>query len=194
MWLGAWCTQTDKPLGLTWVTKMKILSIWFGNGTTLVEQDNWLPKLSKLENNLNLWKSRSLSLIGKSFIINIVGASKFWFLAKILTVPQWVESRFRKLVYHFLWNSKIKTVSRQTLSAPVKDGGLGILDFSCKSNALKVSLILAIVNPSDTKDFYMLKYFIGSQLARLRPGWSHLRDNSGPSALTPTSFYKHGPK
>ena len=60
-------------------------------------------------------------------------------------VPQWVESRFRKLVYHFLGNSKIKTVSRQTLSAPVKDGGLGILDFSCKSNALKVSIILAII-------------------------------------------------
>ena len=176
------------------MTKMKILSIWFGNGTTLVEQDNWLPKLSKLENNLNLWKSRSLSLIGKSFIINIVGASKFWFLAKILSVPQWVESRFRKLVYHFLWNSKIETVSRQTLLAPVKDGGLGILDFSCKSNALKVSLILPIVNRSDTKDFYMLKYFIGSQLARLRPGWFRLRDNSGPSALTPTSFYKHGLK
>ena len=70
------------------MTKMKILGIWFGNGITLVEQDNCLPKLSKLENNLNLWKSRSLSLVGKSLIINVMGASKLWFLAKILTVPK----------------------------------------------------------------------------------------------------------
>ena len=190
MWLGAWRTRSDKPLGLTWVTKMKILGIWFGNGVSIVEQDNWLPRLSKLENNLNLWKSRSLSLVGKSLIINVLGASKFWFLAKILSVPHWVETRFKKLVYHFLWNSKIETVSRQTLSAPVKEGGLGILDFSSKCMALKVSLVLDIATLSVTKDFFLLKYFIGSQLARLRPEWSHLRDNSGPSALTPTSFYK----
>lgn len=66
MWLGAWRTRPDSPLGLTWVNKMKILGIWFGNGSTNVEHNNWLPCLSKLENNLNLWKSRSLSLIGKS--------------------------------------------------------------------------------------------------------------------------------
>jgi len=173
---------------------MKILGIWFGNGITTVEQDNWLPRLSKLENNLNLWKSRSLSLVGKSLIINVIGASKFWFLAKILPVPHWVETRFKKLVYHFLWNSKIETVSRQTLSAPVQEGGLGILDFSSKCKALKVSLVLDIANRSTTKDFFLLKYFISSQLAKLRPEWSHLRDNSGPSALTPTSFYKHSLK
>ena len=190
MWLGAWRTRSDTPLGLTWVNKMKILGIWFGNGISIVDQDNWLPRLSKLETNLNLWKSRSLSLVGKSLIINVLGASKFWFLAKILTVPHWVETRFKTLVYRFLWNSKIETVSRQTLSTPVKEGGLGILDFSSKNKALKASLVLNIATRSATQDFFLLKYFIGSQLARLRPEWSHLRDNSGPSALTPTSFYK----
>jgi len=152
---------------------------------------NWLPHLSKLENNLNLWKSRSLSLIGKSLIVNVLGASKFWFLAKILPVPKWVVSRFRKLVYHFLWNSKIETVSQQTLLGPVQEGGLGIIDFSCKSKALKVSYVFDIVNRADTKDFYLLKYFLGLKLARLRPEWSPLRDNSGPSALKPTNFYQH---
>ena len=132
-----------------------------------------------------------LSLAGRSLII-VIGASKFWFLAKILlTVPHWVETRFKKLVYCFLWNSKIKTVSWQTLSAPVQEGGLSTLDFSSKCKALKVSLVLDIANCATTKDFFLLKYFIGSQLTRLRPEWSHLWDNSGPSALTPTSFYKH---
>lgn len=194
MWLGAWRTRSDKPLGLTWVNKMKILGIWFGNGISIVEQANWLPRLSKLENNLNLWKSRSLSLVGKSLIINVLGASKFWFLAKILKVPHWVETRFKKLVYHFLWGSKIEPVSRQTLLAPIKEGGLGIIDFSSKSKTLKVSLVLDIATRSATKDFFLLKYFIGSQLARLRPEWSYLRDSSGPSALTPTGFYEHSLK
>lgn len=39
MWLGAWTSRTDEPLGLTWVRKMKILGVVFG--TTPVELDNW---------------------------------------------------------------------------------------------------------------------------------------------------------
>ena len=54
MWLGAWRSHVDKPLGLTWVKKMKILGVVFGECT---EQDNWQPKLTKLEKHLNLWKS-----------------------------------------------------------------------------------------------------------------------------------------
>ena len=30
MWLGAWRSRVDQPLGLTWVKKMKILGVVFG--------------------------------------------------------------------------------------------------------------------------------------------------------------------
>ena len=29
-------------------------------------------------------------MIGKTLIINVLGASKFWFLAKVLPIPEWV--------------------------------------------------------------------------------------------------------
>ena len=79
MWLGAWRSRMDEPLGLTWVKKMKVLGVWFG--VVPVEQDNWLPKVTKLEKSINLWKSRSLSFIGKCLIINVIGLSKFYYLA-----------------------------------------------------------------------------------------------------------------
>ena len=73
MWLGAWKCRPDEPLGLTWVRKMKILGVIFG--TEPIEEDNWQPKLNKLEKSLNLWKSRSLSFVGKSMIVNVLGLS-----------------------------------------------------------------------------------------------------------------------
>ena len=79
MWLGAWKFRTNEPLGLTWVRKMKILGVVFGTEST--ELDNWQPKLNKLEKSLNLWKSRSLSFIGKSMILNVLGLSKFLYLS-----------------------------------------------------------------------------------------------------------------
>ena len=49
----------DQPFGLTWLTKMKMLGVVFGHNA---ESDNWRPKLKKLENHLNFWKSRSFTL------------------------------------------------------------------------------------------------------------------------------------
>ena len=78
MWLGAWRSRCDEPLGLTWVKKMKVFF-----DTIAVEQDYWMPKINKLEKALNLWRMRSLALLGKALVINILGFSKLLYLAKV---------------------------------------------------------------------------------------------------------------
>ena len=183
MWLGAWRSRTDQPLGLTWVTKMKILGVVFGD---VSDQDNWQPKLTKLEKHLNLWKSRSLSFVGKSLIVNTLGISKLTYLASVLTVPKSVINKVNQLVWPFLWGSKIETVSRQ--SCYLAKGGLNIVDFSVKAEALKLASVISIIN-SESKAFFMFKYFFGENLASLRAEWSPLRDNSSPSTLVLTPFY-----
>ena len=170
--------------------KNEILWCLISNGLVNVDPDNWLPRISKLESHIHLWKCRSLSVVGKVLVFNILGASKFWLLAKVLPTSEWVVSQFKKLVFPFLWGSKIETVSRKSLSVRVNKGGLGLIDFMCKSKALKVSALVNTSDNPDTKDFLLMKYFIGSQLARVRGEWSHLRDNSSPSALAPSKYYK----
>ena len=144
MWLGAWRSRTDQPFGLSWVPKMKILGVFFGQAT---EADNWQPKLKKLENHLNLWKSRSLSLVGKSLIVNTLGISKLLYLATILTVPRWVISDLNNLVWPFLWGCRMETVSRQSCYQPFLRGGLGILNFQIKADALKLASIITGAPP-----------------------------------------------
>ena len=82
-------------------------------------------------------------------------------------------SQFKKLVFPFLWGSKIETVCRKSLSVPVHKGGLGLIDFMCKSKALKISALVNTIDNPGTKDFLLMKYFIGSKLARVRGEWSH---------------------
>ena len=148
--------------------KNEILWCLISNGLVNVDPDNWLLRISKLESHINLWKCRSLSVVGKVLVFNILGASKFWLLAKVLPTSEWVVSQFKKLVFPFLWGSKIETVSRKSLSVRVNKGGLGLIDFMCKSKALKVSALVNTSGNPDTKDFLLMKYFIGSQLARVR--------------------------
>ena len=102
MWLGRWRTNGASPFGLTWVFKMKILGVYFSNGLVSVESDNWKSKLDKLENVVNLWKQRALSLLGRAMIINVLGASRFWHTAKIIIAPQWVVDSYNKIVWSFV--------------------------------------------------------------------------------------------
>ena len=75
---------------------MKILGVVFGVVDT--EQDNWQPKLNKLEKSLNLWKSCSLSLLGKALVVNVLGLSKLIYLARVV-LPAWALSRVNKLIW-----------------------------------------------------------------------------------------------
>ena len=74
---------------------MKILGVFFG--LIDVQRDNWEPKLSKLDK-MSLWKSRSLSMVGKYLVINVLGVSKLLYLARILVTPRWVIDRFNSLI------------------------------------------------------------------------------------------------
>ena len=66
MWLSRWRDHVDEPLGLNWVKKMKLLGTVFGSVDA--ERDIWEPRISKLEKSLSLWKSRSLSIVGRVLI------------------------------------------------------------------------------------------------------------------------------
>ena len=186
MWLGVWKSREDNPLGLCWVQKMKILGVWFG--VVPVEEDNWLPRINKLEKSINLWKSRSLSFIGKSLVINIVGLSKFYYLARVLTLPEWVIRKVNRIIWPFLWGLKIETVTRSSLSCSVSEGGLGIVNLPLKCDSLRVSALLATIRDPD-KCYFLCKYFVGWHLARFDPQWLSLRDNPSHSSFESNPFY-----
>ena len=92
-------------------------------------------------------------------------------------------------MWPFIWGSKIETVSRKSCFCSVKEGGLGLTNFPCKCEALRVSSLVATLNFPDDNSFFLCKYFAGWHLARFLPQWLPLRDNSSPHSLNPTSFY-----
>ena len=101
MWLGHWRDMGDSPFGLKWVTKIHIVGVFFLNGLVLVDNDNWTTKLNKLSLALGLWKE-DLSFIGRSLIVNVIGASRLWHVAKVIAPPSWVHDKFKSIVWPFI--------------------------------------------------------------------------------------------
>lgn len=127
MWLGSWKDRLDQPLGLQWVNTMKILGVVFG--TVPVERDNWEPRLSKLDSCLSLWKSRSLSFLGKVVILNVLALRKLLYLSRLLILPRWVLDKYKSLIW--------------SIVCSLDQGGLGLIDFWSKGEALRLSSLLS---------------------------------------------------
>lgn len=45
MWLGRWRGNGATPYGLKWVTKMRILGVFYSSGLVSIENENWKSKL-----------------------------------------------------------------------------------------------------------------------------------------------------
>ena len=81
-WLGKWLNNRTKPLGMKWMnTPTKLLGIYVSYDEKGNNQMNFNLKVQKLQTNLDIWKSRGLTLYGKVLIIKSLGLSlKMWIL------------------------------------------------------------------------------------------------------------------
>ena len=62
-------------------------------------------------------------------IVNVLRASRFWHVAKIVSPPNWVCERYDRLVWPFVWKGKMENVSRKCCRALLASGGLNVVDF-----------------------------------------------------------------
>ena len=99
---------------------MRILGVWFGSN---VGNQNWDSRLQNLELSLNLWKGRSLSLIGRVLIVKTLALPKLDYVARVLEVPSEVVRQVVSLIWSFVWGEKIELIKRGTCLTKIDDGG-----------------------------------------------------------------------
>ena len=131
LWLGGWSGRSDPPVVLDWNSvKIKALGVFFGVGD--LEEDNWRPRITAVDNVLKSWRARSLSFRGKSLVINALALSRVWYVASLIHMPPWVLKELSVLVFSFLWSRKRELVSRPVVVQPSLLGGFSVVDIKFK--------------------------------------------------------------
>ena len=64
-----------------------------------------------METKLDTWRSRDLTLFGKTIIAKSVGLSQLIYTATMLSVPETVIQQTQSKLFAFLWKSKRDTGS-----------------------------------------------------------------------------------
>ena len=141
---------TDLNPNIKWTNSpVKSLGIYFGKCKKEVENLNWNPKVNKLQNTLNRWKTRKLTFYGKVTIIKTLGISQILYNAACIKVPDSIIKKVDKIIYNFLWDSSKEKVKRNTTTKEMIYGGLNMVNTEAKINVFQIKWIQRLLNGND---------------------------------------------
>ena len=147
LWLGAWKHRADPPVALDWSSlKLKVLGVYIGPGN--LEEENWRPRITAVENVLKSWRQRALSFRGRALIINALALSRVWYVASLVHMPNWVLKELSSLVFGFFWKGKVELVSRVVVTQSPLHGGFSVVDVKCKVWSLVTQWVRRFVSSS----------------------------------------------
>ena len=185
IFLGKWKTRSDHPFGISWVKSHKILGYHFGYGNSTDE--TWAKVFSNFDKTLNLWRTRRLSLKGKSTVLNSLGLSKILYYATAAELPSHYETLLERSAFKFIWESKFEPVARKTCYLEFLNGGLNVPNFRLKFEALQLVHMQKLICNHDAYWTYFARYWIGLQLRKYNSSFSN---NTIPHSEYIPHFYR----
>ena len=112
-------------------------------------------KLEKIQRIVDNWRRRNLTIIGRVLITKTLLLSQIIHLIMFCPVPNSIIKRLNKIIYNFVWNSKIDKVKRNIISRNFADGGIKMIDIQNLIYSFRLKWLSRILDESDCywKDF-----------------------------------------
>ena len=163
MWLGKWANNKDKPLHLKWVSSpTRILGIYFSYDEKGNNEMNFDLKINKLQAKLDIWRSRDLTLFGKTMIIKTLGVSSLIYSASNINVPNDIAGNVKRRLFSFLWKNKRDKIKREGLYQDYHNGGLRMTDIETMIKALRLAWIPRLLKNGQSNWKFASDHFLKS--------------------------------
>jgi hypothetical protein len=109
-------------------------------------------------NSMEKWKTKGFSELGKATILKSYSLSRLWYNLTLETPNKHFISRLSNTINWFLWSSNLSYLPNKkyrsrmnlnSLTAPKKEGGLGLWDLQTRISALKAQLLHSSLKSPD---------------------------------------------
>ena len=142
IWLGPWRDREDQPLNLNWTKEpVRTLGIFVSYDEIANEKRNFMLKVQKLNTNLDIWRSRKLSLFVRVLITKSLGIPHLIYSKSMLVTPSEVVSSVTTSLFDFIWCKKPDKIKRQVMYQDYVDGGLRVPNMEVMAKSLKLAWI-----------------------------------------------------
>ena len=122
-----------------------LLGITFSTDLNNISKMNFEKVLLKAKAELNSWKYRILTPIGKITVLKTLILPKFIHLFSSVPTPNSILNEINKLFYNYLWNGKPDKVSRKTVSMNYNKGGLKMINIFNFEKSMKLKWLKYII-------------------------------------------------
>ena len=122
-----------------------LLGIIFSTDLNNISKINFEKVLFKAKAELNSWKYRILSPIGKITVLKTLILPKFIQLFSSIPTLNYSLNEINKMFYNYIWNGKPDKVSRKTLSMNYNKGGLKMINIFNFEKSMKLRWIKYII-------------------------------------------------
>ena len=103
--------------------KVKALGVWFCTDQNEEMKMNYKDKFHKIEDVLNNWQKKRLTLPGKITIITTLAASQLVYILSSLRTCLNSLKEIIDFLFKFLWNGKRDKIKRSEMISDYGDGG-----------------------------------------------------------------------
>jgi exonuclease III len=151
-------SKTDLPKKLQQYVKesVKMLGVYICTDKNKTIQENYEPIIEKMNNTINRWKNKGLSIQGKIVIVKTLIVSKLIYALNVLpTPPKEKMKEIQDSLYKFIWDDKPDKVKRETLIADYIDGGLKMPDIASQNTSLKTIWIKQLTEKEGNWNHYI---------------------------------------
>ena len=101
-----------KPNGLTWTNDtIKTLGVHIGTDMQKVTNKNFKECLERIQNMLDLWCLRKLTLKGKVLVVNTLIIPIMIYPCSIIHTPKWVIADFKEKILKFIRKESLQRLN-----------------------------------------------------------------------------------
>lgn len=124
-------------------SEFKCLGVNFSLNTNLIFEMNYKVKLKRIEQTINCWRMRNLSLIGKVCVIKSLVLPQLIYLFSVLCIriPPSFFKELNRIFFKFIWSGGRDRVQRRVMCNDYLNGGLKMIDPLIFANAQKMQWV-----------------------------------------------------
>jgi len=177
-------TSSGKVIKILEQDSVKICGICFSSNKDIAYKENILNKITKLERQLDIWRSRNLTLEGKILIVKTFGLSQLIYSLQSTNILNEDLDRIDRIIFRFIWSIKKTSncnsgkIARDILRSNYENGGLKAPSVFNINESIKYKTLLRHIN----NDIHPVSLLYKNRLNNLGFQWSaytaNLNDNS----------------
>ena len=88
------------------------------------KQLNIEKQLLKSEKIMNSWKKRNITMVGRIMLVRSLIIPNITYVASVTNIDKECASKFKTIIYKFIWNDKREKVTREIMNKNYLEGGL----------------------------------------------------------------------